>query len=83
MDKTKIKPSISEGWAVHVYDRDRHLRFSLEPSHLWAFSWGLGIGILLAILGATFINVVPNTSSGSNDEANPSPTGETHDKQGI
>ncbi len=50
MNKTKVKPSTDEGWAVHVYDGDRHLRFTLEPSHIWAFGWGIGVGLLIAIV---------------------------------
>ena len=48
MNQTKVKPSTDEGWAVHVYDSDRHLRFTLEPSHIWAFGWGIGVGLLTA-----------------------------------
>ena len=50
MNKTKEKPSTGEGWSIHVYDSDRHLRFILEPSHIWAFTGGIGFGLLVAIL---------------------------------
>ncbi|NJM98478.1 MAG: hypothetical protein HC800_16100 [Phormidesmis sp. RL_2_1] len=46
----QVKSSIHEGWAVHFYDRDRHLRFTLEPSHAWFFGTGLGLGALIAIV---------------------------------
>ncbi|MEL6495902.1 MAG: hypothetical protein AAFQ41_12400 [Cyanobacteria bacterium J06623_7] len=53
MNKTEPKPFTKEGWSIHVYDRDRHLRFILEPSHAWAFGWGIGAGLLAAIVGYT------------------------------
>ena len=52
---TRAKPFTGEGWAVHVYDSDRHLRFTLEPSHIWAFSWGIGVGLLVAIVRSALL----------------------------
>ena len=75
MNKTKVKPSTQEGWAVHVYDSDRHLRFTLEPSHIWAFSWGIGTGVLIAMLWSALSQVVPGPSVNSADPTNPLPTG--------
>ena len=49
MNKIKVKAPTGGGWAVHVYDGNRHLRFTLEPSHVWAFGWGIVTGILVAI----------------------------------
>lgn len=34
MNKIKEQPSTGEGWAVHIYDSDRRLRFTLEASHI-------------------------------------------------
>ena len=70
MNKTKGKPSTGEGWAVHVYDRDRHLRFTLEPSHIWAFGWGIGVGLLLAIIWSTLHSASHSFSSNTEHLSN-------------
>ncbi|MEO1404202.1 MAG: hypothetical protein AAFV72_23530 [Cyanobacteria bacterium J06635_1] len=51
MKDLKLDTSLDEGWAVHVYDRNRRLRCTLEPSHGWALCTGLGIGILITLFG--------------------------------
>ena len=65
MNKTKAKPS-REGWAVHVYDSDRHLRFTLEPSHIWAFSWGIGVGLLVTIVWSALYSASHSLSTNTN-----------------
>ncbi len=47
----KLTSAVSEGWAVHIYDGDRRLRCTLEPSHGWAFVAGIGLGITIATIG--------------------------------
>lgn len=47
----KLDCPVAEGWAVHVYGRDRRLLCTLDPSHGWTFLSGLGMGLLLAIIG--------------------------------
>ncbi|MDJ0591737.1 MAG: hypothetical protein QNJ72_17360 [Pleurocapsa sp. MO_226.B13] len=79
MNKTKAKPSTGEGWAVHVYDSDRHLRFTLEPSHIWAFSWGIGVGLLVAIMWSALYSASHNT----NHLKNLSPSPETSSREGL
>ena len=77
MNKTKAKPSTSEGWAVHVYDSDRHLRFTLEPSHIWAFSWGIGVGLLFSIMWSALYSASHIFSTDTNNLDNLAPTSET------
>ncbi|MGD1921806.1 MAG: hypothetical protein ACFCAD_24695 [Pleurocapsa sp.] len=76
MNKTKVKPSTGEGWAVHVYDSDRHLRFTLEPSHIWAFGWGIGVGLLLAIIWSALHGFSHSFSSNTATQTNFSSTPE-------
>ena len=83
MNKTKTKPSTGEGWAVHVYDSDRHLRFTLEPSHIWAFSWGIGTGILLAIVWSALYSASHSFLTNNNDVTNLSPTSETNSRENL
>ena len=83
MNKTKAKPSTGEGWAIHVYDSDRHLRFTLEPSHIWAFSWGIGVGLLVAIVWSAFYSVSHSLSTNTNHLKNLSPTSETSSREGF
>ncbi len=83
MNKTKAKPSTGEGWAVHVYDSDRHLRFSLEPSHIWAFSWGAGVGLLLAIVGSALYSSSHSLSTDTNHSRSPAPTPEISSGGGL
>ncbi|PZO39558.1 MAG: hypothetical protein DCF21_07555 [Leptolyngbya sp.] len=47
----KLSPPAQEGWAIHIYSRDRNLLCSLEPSHLWAFAAGAALGLLVAVIG--------------------------------
>lgn len=79
MNKTKVKPSTGEGWAIHVYDRDRYLRFTLDPSHLWAFSWGIGVGLLAAIVWSALYSASHSFSSNTHL----SPTPETRSREGF
>ncbi|MEM6451895.1 MAG: hypothetical protein AAF703_16460 [Cyanobacteria bacterium P01_D01_bin.105] len=83
MPKTKIKTSTREGWAVHVYDSDRHLRFTLESSHIWAFIWGLGAGILIAIVWSALAQAAPSPSADSKDVTNPPPPAGATDIDGT
>ncbi|MBE9125504.1 hypothetical protein IQ257_09000 [Coleofasciculus sp. LEGE 07092] len=83
MNKTKAKPSTGEGWAVHVYDSDRHLRFTLESSHIWAFSWGIGVGLLVAIVWYALYSASHSFSSNTNHLTNLSPTPETSSREGL
>ncbi len=51
MKTLKVKPPpTSEGWSIHVYDGDRHLCCTIEPSHGWALSIGIVAGILMSVL---------------------------------
>ncbi len=50
MKDTKAKTSTKEGWSIHVYDQERHLRCTIEPSHGWAMGLGLVLGILVTVL---------------------------------
>ncbi|ELS03891.1 hypothetical protein Xen7305DRAFT_00036150 [Xenococcus sp. PCC 7305] len=77
MNKTKTRPSTDEGWAVHFYDSDRHLRFTLEPSHIWAFSWGIGVGLLVAILWSALYGASHSFLSNPKHVANLPPASET------
>ena len=81
MNKTKTKPSTGEGWAVHVYDSDRHLRFTLEPSHIWAFGWGIGVGLLVAIVWSALHSAFHSFSTNTNHLTNLSPTPETSSRE--
>lgn len=83
MNKTKAKPSTGEGWAVHVYDSDRHLRFTLEPSHIWAFSWGIGVGLLVAIVWSALYSASHSLPTNTNHLKNLSPTPETNSREGF
>lgn len=77
MNKTKAKPSTDEGWAVHFYDSDRHLRFTLEPSHIWAFSWGIGVGLLVSIVWYAFYSASHNFATNTEHLTSLAPTSET------
>ncbi len=83
MNKAKAKPSTGEGWAVHVYDSDRHLRFTLEPSHILAFSWGIGVGLLVAIVWSALYSVSHSFSSNTKHLINFSQTPETNYSEGF
>lgn len=47
----KLQEHLDEGWSVQIYDGNRHLLFSLYPSHVWAFLAGLLLGFILALFG--------------------------------
>ncbi|MBE9047473.1 hypothetical protein IQ255_24240 [Pleurocapsales cyanobacterium LEGE 10410] len=83
MNETKAKPSTGEGWAVHVYDSDRHLRFTLEPSHIWAFGWGIGVGLLVAIIWSALYSASHSFSSDNKHLTDLSPTPETTSREGF
>jgi hypothetical protein len=49
---SKLRHSIdgfNPGWAVNIYDRDRRLLCTLEPSHAWAFTIGIVLGGLMML----------------------------------
>jgi hypothetical protein len=48
---TSLDRSIDSGWTVHIYNRQRQLLCTLNPSHGWSFAAGAVVGILLAIVG--------------------------------
>lgn len=83
MNKTKIKPSTDEGWAVHVYDSDRRLRFTLEPSHIWAFGWGIGVGLLIAIIWSALHGVSHRFSDDADPTTNPSSTSKISPEENV
>ena len=83
MNKTKAKPSTDEGWAIHFYDSDRHLRFTLEPSHIWAFCWGIGVGLLVAIVWFALYSAFHSLSSNTEHLTSLSPTPETSSREGF
>lgn len=73
--KQDLKPTaaVNGGWAVHVYDGDRHLRCTLDPSHSphsRAFGFGLVSGIIAAVIGANL--ALPANSSVA--DSPPAPT---------
>lgn len=68
------KPSVSEGWAVHIYDSDRHLRCTLESSHGWVFSAGIGLGILTTIIFSHLNLPVSSKTSADLTSADTAPT---------
>lgn len=47
----KLQHNTQEGWAIHVYNCDRRLLCTLEPSHGWAFAAGLTLGLVVAVIG--------------------------------
>lgn len=47
----RLHHTTQAGWAVHVYDCDRRLLCTLEPSHGWMFMAGLALGLTLGIIG--------------------------------
>jgi len=47
----KLSPPAQEGWAIHIYSRDRHLLCTLDPSHCWTFIAGLALGLTVAVVG--------------------------------
>ncbi len=83
MNKTKAKPSTGEGWAVHVADSDRYLRFTLEPSHIWAFGWGIGVGLLTAIVWSALHSASHSFSTNTDPTTNLLPTSETNSRENL
>ena len=51
----KLTPTANEGWAVHIYDGDRHLRCTLDHSHGRVFGFGLALGIIAAVVGTNLV----------------------------
>jgi hypothetical protein len=47
----KLHSTTQEGWAIHVYDRERHLLFTLDPSHGWMLLLGVVLGFAIATAG--------------------------------
>ncbi len=70
----------ANGWIIHIYDCNRRLLCSLEPSHGWSFLAGIGLGLLVSITGYNLVPptqtaAAPNVSSEPSSAAdNPSPT---------
>lgn len=84
MNNTKKKlPSTEEGWAVHFYDSNRHLRFILEPSHIWAFTWGIGVGLLLPIVWYAFYSVSHSSLTNTEHLTGLSPIPETNSRDSF
>ena len=83
MNKTKAKPSTGEGWAVHVYDSNRYLRFTLEPSHIWAFGWGIGVGLLTAIVWSALHSASHSFSTNTDPTTNLLPNWETNSRENL
>ena len=53
MKDTKLRTStksIKEGWSIHVYDQERRLRCTIEPSHGRALGLGVVIGVFMTIV---------------------------------
>ena len=50
MKTLKARKTSHEGWAVHIYNGDRHLLCTLEPSHSWVFVIGISVGMVAAFL---------------------------------
>lgn len=50
--------AMNEGWVVHIYDRNRRLLCTLDPSHGWSMLAGLTLGVVLTIglVGLTHSN---------------------------
>ncbi|MGI0484798.1 hypothetical protein ACN4EK_05115 [Pantanalinema rosaneae CENA516] len=42
--------SLDKGWSVQIYSPNRRLLCSIYPSHAWAFSAGLALGLILALV---------------------------------
>lgn len=55
--KQDLKPmsTVNEGWAIHIYDGDRHLRCTLDSSHGWVFGLGMGLGIIAAVIATNLV----------------------------
>lgn len=80
MIDTKLKTvPVDEGWSVHIYDRDRRLRCTLDASHTRSFIVGLGVGLLFTVVGMRL--VAPQTTRTAQSaprlsklDTNPQPT---------
>ena len=55
----KLQNPVDEGWCVHIYDRQRRLLCTLEPSHGWIFLLGCIFGLVLAI---AWVNIAQPSS---------------------
>mgnify|MGYP003565742209 CR=1 FL=1 len=47
----RLESSLDTGWTIHIYDRQRKLVCTLNPSHGWSFAAGTAVGLLLAVIG--------------------------------
>jgi hypothetical protein len=47
----RLDCSLETGWTIHIYNRQRKLLCTLNPSHGWSFATGTVIGLLLAVVG--------------------------------
>ncbi|MBE9077006.1 hypothetical protein IQ241_06795 [Romeria aff. gracilis LEGE 07310] len=64
MNGLKLDAPLDEAWVVHIYDRNRRLRCTLSPSHVWTFFAGLGMGALAAIVGVNLsLSAAPQSST--------------------
>ncbi|MEM8806632.1 MAG: hypothetical protein AAGF01_11450 [Cyanobacteria bacterium P01_G01_bin.38] len=72
MKNVKVNTALDEGWTVHVYDRNRRLRCTLDTSHGWVFGTGVGLGILVALLGVN-LNLSTNAPTSEPPISSPSP----------
>ncbi|MGB3310385.1 MAG: hypothetical protein WBG32_04530 [Nodosilinea sp.] len=64
----KLHSTSQEGWAIHVYDCDRHLLFTLQPSHGWMLLLGMVLGFTIAIAGHV-PSATPNAIDSTPDAA--------------
>ncbi|MGB3203214.1 MAG: hypothetical protein WBA99_20075 [Nodosilinea sp.] len=64
----KLHCTTQEGWAIHVYNCDRRLVCTLEPSHGWVFMAGLALGLGLAVVG---YNLPQSTGAASYQSPDP------------
>lgn len=64
----KLQNPVDEGWSVHIYDRQRRLLCTLEPSHGWIFLLGCIFGLLLA---TAWGNMAPPSSETTAIQSSP------------
>ena len=63
MKNLKLDAAPDNGWMIHIYDRNRRLCCTLEPSHGWVFGAGLSLGALITLIGVNLnIPDIPKTS---------------------
>jgi hypothetical protein len=65
----QLDRELNTHWMIHIYDRNRRLRCSLDPSHGWSFLSGTLVGLLLAVLGINLIHLQPPQPSSVEDIA--------------